>query len=193
MERGRRTSWTGRPRPQHVSAQGASEILRVTSRVVSPTSASASDVGISSIMSSSGTLNRRRLRDSFRPFLTGSGSQTEFDVTHSKQRAGKFLTGARTAIRIFGIPPISAQNDDATNIVIPSEAVVGPTRALLCFSFAKFCAFLPGSRQKVECDVTYSKQSTDAFLPGATTASKAHGRSSNFHSKLSEGRAWLRQ
>ena len=32
-------------------------------------------------------------------FLTGSGSQTEIDVTRSKQRVGTFLTGARTAHR----------------------------------------------------------------------------------------------
>jgi hypothetical protein len=31
-------------------------------------------------------------------FLTGSGSQTEIDVTHSKQTGGTFLTGARTHI-----------------------------------------------------------------------------------------------
>jgi Zn-dependent protease with chaperone function len=35
----------------------------------------------------------------FRPFLTGSGSQTELAVTHSKQTTEKFLTGARTAIK----------------------------------------------------------------------------------------------
>jgi hypothetical protein len=33
-------------------------------------------------------------------FLTGSGSQTEFVVTRSKQATGEFLTGARTAIKI---------------------------------------------------------------------------------------------
>jgi 2-keto-4-pentenoate hydratase len=32
-------------------------------------------------------------------------------------------------------------------------------------------AFLPGSAQNIECDVTYSKQSTGKFLPGATTTS----------------------
>ena len=31
-------------------------------------------------------------------------------------------------------------------------------------------AFLPGSASQVECDVTYSKQTTGRFLPGATTA-----------------------
>ena len=36
-----------------------------------------------------------------RPFLTGSAPQTEFDVTRSKQTTEKFLTGARTHIRIF--------------------------------------------------------------------------------------------
>lgn len=34
------------------------------------------------------------------PFLTGSASQTEFDVTPTKQTMGKFLTGARTAIKV---------------------------------------------------------------------------------------------
>src|ERR1700734_4334714 len=33
------------------------------------------------------------------PFLTGSWSQTEFAVTHSKQTTEKFLTGARTHIK----------------------------------------------------------------------------------------------
>ena len=32
-----------------------------------------------------------------------------------------------------------------------------------------FLPFLPGSAQNVENDVTYSKQSTEEFLPGATT------------------------
>jgi hypothetical protein len=35
----------------------------------------------------------------FRPFLTGSGSQTECDVTYSKQTTAPFLTGARTDIK----------------------------------------------------------------------------------------------
>jgi hypothetical protein len=34
----------------------------------------------------------------FLSFLTGSASQTECDVTHSKQRTGSFLTGARTDV-----------------------------------------------------------------------------------------------
>jgi hypothetical protein len=39
------------------------------------------------------------------PFLTGSASQTEFDVTHSKQTTGEFLTGARTAIKVAQFRP----------------------------------------------------------------------------------------
>jgi len=35
----------------------------------------------------------------FRPFLTGSAPQTEFDVTYSKQTLKKILTGARTHIK----------------------------------------------------------------------------------------------
>jgi hypothetical protein len=34
----------------------------------------------------------------FLAFLTGSGSQTEFAVTHSKQMTAQILTGARTVI-----------------------------------------------------------------------------------------------
>jgi hypothetical protein len=37
--------------------------------------------------------------EQFRPFLTGSAPQTEFDVTLSKQTTEKFLTGARTPFR----------------------------------------------------------------------------------------------
>lgn len=37
-------------------------------------------------------------------FLTGSGSQTEINVTHSKQRAGEFLTGSRIARCAFRTP-----------------------------------------------------------------------------------------
>jgi seryl-tRNA synthetase len=42
------------------------------------------------------------------PFLTGSGSQTEFDVTHSKQTTEKFLTGARMHIKDFNFSHDSA-------------------------------------------------------------------------------------
>src|SRR5580704_3255813 len=41
-------------------------------------------------------------------FLTGSWSQTEIDVTHSKQTTGKFLTGARTHIKDFDFSHDSA-------------------------------------------------------------------------------------
>src|SRR5580658_894983 len=48
--------------------------------------------------------NNRLIRSQFckwsRPLLTGSASHSEFDVTHSKQTTGKFLTGARTHISI---------------------------------------------------------------------------------------------
>jgi hypothetical protein len=115
-----------------------------------------------------------------RPFLTGSAPQTEFAVTPSKQRTGKFLTGARKHIRIFEILQISARNLAA---LIPQSHA----------RFVNFRPFLPGSAQKVERDVTYSKQTTDEFLPGATTASEAHVKSSNIDSKLSEGSAWLRR
>jgi hypothetical protein len=42
-------------------------------------------------------------------------------------------------------------------------------------------AFLPGSAQYVECDVTLSKQRTGDFLPGATTACQRARFQGNFH------------
>jgi hypothetical protein len=51
---------------------------------------------------------RHRCGGRFLQFLTGSGSQTEFDVTHSKQTTEKFLTGARMHIRNFNFSHDSA-------------------------------------------------------------------------------------
>jgi len=45
-----------------------------------------------------------------RPLLTGTAPQTEFSVTHSKQTTEKFLTGARTHIRIFSFWTPTTQN-----------------------------------------------------------------------------------
>jgi hypothetical protein len=45
-----------------------------------------------------------------RPLLTGSAPQTEFLATHSKQTTEKFLTGARTHIRIFNFSPFATQD-----------------------------------------------------------------------------------
>lgn len=138
MEHGRRTGWTGRPRPQHVSAQGSSRTWQVTGLSVLP----ASHVHTGPKISASGPIetaesnrqtrvfrnavthtkqrtaifsNRQNIRfwktdnlratslsvsalsDDFLAFLTGSRSQTEFDVTHSKHSTWTFLTGSRIA------------------------------------------------------------------------------------------------
>ena len=45
-----------------------------------------------------------------RPLLTESARQTEFNATHSKQTTKKFLTEARTHIRIFSFRPFTTQN-----------------------------------------------------------------------------------
>jgi hypothetical protein len=45
---------------------------------------------------------------SLSPFLTGSASQTELPVTHSKQTTATFLTGARMHIKEFANPHFSA-------------------------------------------------------------------------------------
>jgi hypothetical protein len=49
-----------------------------------------------------------------------------------------------------------------------------------------FLAFLPGSGLQVECDVTYSKQTTEPFLPGSRIATKRLVSRTIFHSVSSE-------
>jgi len=157
MEHGRRTSWIDRPRPQHASAHGASATLPVTTLVVSPPLPSASHKLTSSKISSLTRLTGRADRDAFLPFLTGSAPQTEFPVTRSKQKTGEFLTGARTATRRNTISTLKTQKLAPVNLGKPGD-------------IQEFPAFLPGSAQKVECDVTYSKQTIAPFIAGATTA-----------------------
>jgi|ERR1700733_14752106 len=100
-----------------------------------------------------------------RPLLIDSALPIEFRVNHSKQRVGKFLTGARTHISVLQFSLESAQNLASEN---PKNSP----------GFASPRTFLPGSAQKVECDVTYSKQRTAEFLPGATTRLRIFGTSS---------------
>ncbi len=235
MEHGRRTSWTGGPRPRCASARGGIRTSRVNTLIVSPLSTSACCTHTTPIISSqmpveNAELNRqigvfrnavthRKQRVAtrsnrqkiqiwksddlgttsvkvgafcapFRPFLTGSGSQSEFVVTHSKQSTGEFLTGARTAI---------SRDVISTRATQKLAGVKQRNR----YDIYGCIAFLPGSAQTVESDVTYSKQTTGDFLPGATTpqfgsrtlsrgASSAQSKSSNIDTKLSEERAWLR-
>jgi hypothetical protein len=159
MERRRGAGWTGRPRPQRASANGASPSLRVTTPVVPPAPLPALHAPTSSKIPSSTTLTACAIRDGFRPFLTGSAPQTEFVVTHSKQRTGNFLTGARTAIKLFIIRQPRTQEFTRRG---------GRER----YHFHGFNTFLPGSARKVEFDVTHSKQTTATFLPGARTADR---------------------
>ena len=191
MEHRRRTSWTGRPRPLRVSAHSAFQILRLNPLVVSPASTSASHLHTGPKISPSTTLLGGTVRPDFLPFLTGSAPQTEFALTHSKQRTEKFLTGARMHIK-------------GSTISTPKTQKLARVKLRNRHDAQGSCPFLPGSAQEVEFDVTYSKQSTGEFLPGATTpqfgsrmiqrdASLAHSNSSNIDTKLSEGRAWLRQ
>jgi hypothetical protein len=224
MGHGRRTSWTGRERPQHASAQVASSAFVVTPRVVSLAPTSTSYPHPSPKISASGSIkaeelsrqtrvfknavtftkqrtatcsNRQKIkfcvpdnlqtsssngsafRDAFRPFLTGSAPQTEFAVTRSKQRTGKFLTGTRTAIKLFKIRQFRRPKLARVNLRNRCD-------------IRGFSTLLPGSAQQVEFAVTHSKQTTATFLPGSRFASWAHTNSSNMDNKLSEERAWLR-
>ena len=91
-----------------------------------------------------------------RPFLTGSAPQTEFDVTRSKQTPENFLTGSRTAIKLFNLCTRRTRDFAWANLH-SRDASHGVK------------AFLLGSASPVENDVTHSKQRLTEFLPGATT------------------------
>jgi hypothetical protein len=130
-----------------------------------------------------------------RPLLIDSAPPIEFRVTHSKQTTEKFLTEARTHIRIFNFSPFTTQNptqliqllqrnpNKIPKTVPPENATVSAflsrrfTRASLRFHAlpaskpVPSAPLLPGSAQNVENDVTSTKQTTENSLPGATTTS----------------------
>ena len=62
-----------------------------------------------------------------RPLLTESAPQTEFDLTRRKQTAEKFLTGARTHIRIFNFSPFTTQNP--TQLIQRRRYLTNPKRS----------------------------------------------------------------
>ena len=193
MDYGRRASWTGGPRPRILVRlpHGFARLLQPGARL-----AGGSNFGPFSTTPTSSW--RQILERSSRGIRDISNRFWAKNRTSRKQTIKPCLTGARTHIRIFGILQISAQNDDATSIVIPftltqegSEAVsAGPPKSQTGLpgrrlvepgrsnsrawgrgrEAAGIRPFLPGSAEKVECDVTHSKQTMDEFLPGATTA-----------------------
>jgi len=79
---------------------------------------------------------------------------------------------------------VGRRNTDARvpSACLPATLLTDLPKSLFCTSHSPLvthpCStFLPGSGLRVECDVTYSKQTTAPFLPGATTA-RSHARSS---------------
>jgi hypothetical protein len=167
MGHGRRASWTGGPRPQHVFARDGFRTCPVA--VSTPTTQKLARV----------KLRNRYLTHRFNTFLTETALHSEFAVTHSKQGSGTFLTGARTAFR-------------HRTISTPATQKLARVKLRNRYDIHGSNTFLPGSAQQVEFAVTHSKHSTATFLPGSRIASLAHSKSSNTSTKLSEERAWLR-
>jgi len=112
--------------------------------------------------------------------LTGSNRFWPKNRSYRKQMIKPCLTGSGFACKLFEIRQAFTQNLAQENL-------------LKTPGFSDSSAFLPGSAQNTENDVTYSKQRTGEFLPGATTASRAHSKSSNTDSKFPEEIAWLLQ
>jgi hypothetical protein len=187
MEHGRRTGWTGRPRPPHVSAQGSSRTWQVTDLSVLP----ASHVHTGPKSSASGPIETAELNRQTRVFRNA--------VTHTKQRTATCSNRQKSQIwkseslgTIWTKASASRKRFPRFLPGPPAVFLEGLPRAV--FAKGSVCAttFLPGFAQQVEMPVTHSKQTTATFLPGSRFASWAHTKSSNVDNKLSEGCAWLR-
>jgi hypothetical protein len=86
-----------------------------------------------------------------------------------KQTTKPCLTGTRTHIRLspnFAKTAHDFATFESENTELPLWDPLWKTRRFL----QSDRPLLPGSAQNIECDVTYSKQTTATFLPGATTA-----------------------
>jgi hypothetical protein len=191
MEHGRRTGWTGRPRPQHVSVHGSSRTWQVTALSVLPASSPALRIHTGPKISASGPTKTAELNRQTRVFRNA--------VTRRKQRIA--TRSNRQSIRFWKTEDLcstslsaSALSDDFPAFLpgLPAVFLEGLPRAVFAKGSVCMNTFLPGSAQYVEMPVTHSKQKTATFLPGSRIASWAHGKSSNIDSKLSEERAWLR-
>jgi hypothetical protein len=152
MEHGRPTGWTGRPRPRSRvrSPQGFAPVLQPGARLTG-----GSDFGSLPTMPTSSW--RHMLERSSREISGISNRFWAKNRTCRKQTIKPLLTGSRFAYKFFEIRQVFSQN-------------LAPENLRKTPGFSDFSAFLPGSAQKVESDVTYSKQTTAPFLPGATTA-----------------------
>ena len=151
MEHGRRTEWTGRPRPRIRvrSPQGFAPVFQPGARL---TGSSNFDLLPTTPASSRQPITERSSRRI-------SGISNRFwpkNRSYRKQTIKPLLTGSRFAHKLFEICQISTQN------LAPDSLIKTPR-------FSDFSAFLPGSAQNIENDVTSRKQTTGKFLPGATT------------------------
>jgi hypothetical protein len=74
--------------------------------------------------------------------------------SYRKQKIKPPLTGSRFAHKLFEIRQVSTQNLAPENLRKTARS-------------SESRAFLPGSAQNIENDVTYSQQTTGEFLPGS--------------------------
>jgi hypothetical protein len=157
MEHGRRTSWNGRPRPRIRvrPPQGFAPLFQPGARLTG-----SSNFGPLSTTPASSW--RHILERSSRRISDISNRFWAKNRTYRKQTIKPCLTGARTAIRLFEIRQISAQNDDATRVGPPKSTA---SRAWgRGHEVAGMSSFLTETAQHSEIDVTHSKQTTGEFL-----------------------------
>jgi hypothetical protein len=91
--------------------------------------------------------------------------------SYRKQTTKPCLTGTRTHIRLspnFAKTAHDFATFESENTELPLWDPLWKTRRFL----QSDRPLPPGSAQYIECDVTYSKQTTASFLPGATTISR---------------------
>ncbi len=151
MEHGRPTGWTGRPRPRIRvrSPQGFARLLQPDARLTRTSN-------FGPMPTTPASSWRHIVERSSREISGISNRFWAKNRTCRKQTIKPLLTGSRFAYKLFEIRQGFTQN-------------LAPEKLRKTPGFSNFSAFLPGSAKKVESDVTYSKQTTAPFLPGATT------------------------
>jgi len=111
-----------------------------------------------------------------RPLLIDSALPTEFRATHRKQTTEKFLTGARTHIRIFNFSPFTTQN--LAQLIQPHRYQTNPKRSKNCTSSRISNRFWSKNRshrkQTIKPSLTGSRFACLAQRPSRCTVLWAH-------------------
>ncbi len=151
MERGRRTGWTGGPRPQQASASAFRGSLKAAvDRRSSP--------------------HRSACSAEFLAFLPGTAQQVEFDATHSKQSIGAFLPGATMGCQC--IEPRRPATPKLARVKQRNRYFIHEFRAFLTETDSQTELLVTRSKQSTDAFLTETRIASLAHGKSSNTNSK---------------------